>query len=150
MPNIAAKVLESASALCLGPSATFDDLNIAKQIFEAIGKAVVIDEELMDAVTGLSGSGPAYIFLIIDALADAGVKVGISRSIALKLAVQTCLGAAKLVLETEELPAKLKDQVTSPGGTTIAGLHVLEKGGVRGAIMDAVDAAVARSKELGR
>jgi pyrroline-5-carboxylate reductase len=98
----------------------------------------------------LSGSGPAYIFLVIDALADAGVKVGISRSIALKLAVQTCLGAAKLVLETEELPAKLKDQVTSPGGTTIAGLHVLEKGGVRGAIMDAVDAAVARSKELGR
>ena len=150
MPNIAAKVLESASALCLGPSATFDDLNIAKQIFEAIGKTIVIDEELMDAVTGLSGSGPAYIFLVIDALADAGVKVGISRSIALKLAVQTCLGAAKLVLETDELPAKLKDQVTSPGGTTIAGLHVLEKGGVRGAIMDAVDAAVARSKELGK
>lgn len=150
MPNIAARVLESASALCLGPSATSDDLNIARQIFEAIGKTVVVDEDLMDAVTGLSGSGPAYLFLIIDALADAGVKAGLSRRIALELSAQTCLGAAKLILETEELPAGLKDQVTSPGGTTIAGLYMLEKGAVRGAIMDAVAAAVIRSKALGK
>ncbi len=150
MPNIAAKVLESASALCLGPSATGDDLTIAKKIFEAVGKTVVIDEELMDAVTGLSGSGPAYFFLIIEAMADAGVKAGLTRSTAQKLAAQTCFGAAKLVLDAGETPAKLKDLVTSPGGTTIAGIHVLEKGSARGIIMDAVEAAVNRSKELGK
>ncbi len=149
MPNIAAKVLESASALCLGPAASPEDLETAKQLFEAIGKTVVVDEELMDAVTGLSGSGPAYIFLIVDALADAGVRSGLSRRTALQLAAQTCFGAAQLILQTGELPAKLKDQVTSPGGTTIAGIHVLEKKAVRGAIMDAVEAAVKRSKELG-
>ena len=127
MPNIAAKTHESASGICLGPSATEEDLNIAKKIFEAIGKSVVVDEALMDAVTGLSGSGPAYVFLFIEAMADAGVKAGLSRNIALKLSAQTCLGAAKLVLDSEETPAKLKDMVTSPGGTTIAGIHVLEK-----------------------
>lgn len=150
MPNIAAKVHESASALCLGPAATAEDLNIAKKIFEAIGITVVIDEGLMDAVTGLSASGPAYLFLVIEAMADAGVQAGLSRSIALKLAAQTCLGAAKLVLKTGESPAGLKDQVTSPAGTTIAGLHVLEKGSVRGVLMDAVAAAVKRSKDLGK
>jgi pyrroline-5-carboxylate reductase len=150
MPNIAAKVLESASALCLGPSATGDDLNFAKKVFEAIGKVVVIDETLMDAVTGLSGSGPAYFFIIIEAMADAGVKAGLSRSIAQKLAAQTCFGAAKLVLETSENPAALKDQVASPSGTTIAGIQALEKGSIRGIIMDAVEAAVNRSKELGK
>ena len=150
MPNLAAKVLESASALCLGPSATGEDLALAKQMFEAVGKAAVIDEELMDAVTGLSGSGPAYFFLIIEALADAGVKAGLPRSKAQKLAAQTCLGAAKLVLESAESPATLKDQVTSPAGTTIAGLQVLERGAVRGKIMAAVEAAVSRSKELGQ
>ncbi len=149
MPNIAAKVLESASALCLGPSATGDDLILAKQILEAVGKAAVINEELMDAVTGLSGSGPAYFFLIIEALADAGVRAGLLRGVAQKLAAQTCLGAAKLVLESEGSPAALKDQVASPAGTTIAGLQVLEMGAVRGKIMAAVEAAVTRSKELG-
>ncbi|MHA1575159.1 MAG: pyrroline-5-carboxylate reductase [Alphaproteobacteria bacterium] len=149
MPNISATVLESASALCMGPFATGDDLNVAKKFFGAIGKTVVVDESLMDAVTGLSGSGPAYIFLIIEAMTDAGVMSGLSRSTALRLAAQTCYGAAKLVLEKEQTPASLKDLVTSPGGTTIAGIHVLEKGSVRGTIMDAVAAAVSRSKELG-
>jgi pyrroline-5-carboxylate reductase len=150
MPNIAAKVLESASALCLGPHATEGDMERAKKIFGAIGKTVPVDEKLMDAVTGLSGSGPAYIFLILEALADAGVKAGIPRNTALKLAAQTCLGAAKLILETGESPAVLKDQVTSPAGTTICGIQTLEKGALRGTIMDAVEAAVTRSKELGK
>ncbi|MFC1592191.1 pyrroline-5-carboxylate reductase [Thermodesulfobacteriota bacterium] len=150
MPNTAARVLESASALCRGPGATLDDLNLAKHLFESIGQAVVVNEELMDAVTGLSGSGPAYIFLIVEALADAGVKAGLPRPVALNLAAQTCFGAAKLVLETGEHPGVLKDQVTSPGGTTISGLHALEQQGLRGALMDAVQAAVARSRELGK
>ena len=149
MPNIAAKVLESASALCAGPAAGEADLGLACELFAATGKTVVITEGLMDAVTGLSGSGPAYIFLVIESLADAGVKAGLPRSTACTLAAQTCLGAAKLVLETEQSPAVLKDQVTSPAGTTIAGMQVLEKGAVRGTIMEAVEAAVARSRELG-
>jgi pyrroline-5-carboxylate reductase len=148
MPNIGAKVLASASVLCLGPSSTASDLNLARLLFDAIGQTVVIDEDLMDAVTALSGSGPAYIFMIIDALADAGVKAGLSRGIALKLAAQTCFGAAKLVIETDALPAQLKDQVTSPGGTTIAGIHALEKGALRGIIMDGVEAAFRRAREL--
>ena len=150
MPNIAAKVLESASALSTGPASTGEDLAAAKKIFEAIGKIVVINEELMDAVTGLSGSGPAYFFLFIEALAEGGVKAGLSRAVALKLAAQTCFGAAKLILETEEHPAVLKDQVISPGGTTSAGIEVLEKGAVRGMLMNAVAAAADRSKELGK
>jgi len=150
MPNIAAKVLESASALCMGPHATDGDMAHAEKILGSIGKTVPVDEKLMDAVTGLSGSGPAYIFLILEALADAGVKAGIPRNTALKLAAQTCLGAAKLILETGESPAVLKDQVTSPAGTTICGIQTLEKGALRGTIMDAVEAAVARSKELGK
>jgi len=103
----------------------------------------------MDAVTGLSGSGPAYVYLIIEALADAGVRNGLSRATALQLAAQTCAGAARMVIETGEHPGSLKDQVTSPGGTTINGLYRLEKMGVRAALIDAVSAAVARSKELG-
>ncbi|MCP4716381.1 MAG: pyrroline-5-carboxylate reductase [Deltaproteobacteria bacterium] len=150
MPNLAARVLKSASAVSMGPGATQDDLGIAKTVFEAIGQTVVINEDLMDAVTGLSGSGPAYFFLIIEALADAGVKSGLTRPVAQSLAAQTALGAAQLVLESGGSPATLKDQVTSPGGTTISGMHVLEKGGVRGALMDAVLAAVERSKELGK
>jgi pyrroline-5-carboxylate reductase len=150
MPNIGAKVLASATAICPGPGATQDDMITAKQIFEAIGSTVVIGEDLMDAVTGLSGSGPAYFFLFIEALADAGVRAGLMRPVALKLAAQTCLGAAQLVLETGDHPAALKDQVTSPAGTTIEGLRVLEAGGVRATIISAVSAAVERSKELGK
>ena len=150
MPNIGAKVLASATAICAGPGATQDDMTTAKQIFEAIGTAVVVGEDLMDAVTGLSGSGPAYFFQFIEAMADAGVRAGLMRPVALKLAAQTCLGAAQLVLETGDHPAVLKDQVTSPAGTTIEGLRVLEAGGVRGTIISAVSAAVERSKELGK
>jgi len=148
MPNIGARVLASASVLCLGPRANAEDLNLARQLFDSIGQTVTVDEELMDAVTALSGSGPAYVFLLIEALADAGVKAGLSRGIALKLAAQTCFGAARLVLETDSSPASLKDQVASPGGTTIAGLHVLERGAMRGIVMDAVAAALQRAREL--
>jgi pyrroline-5-carboxylate reductase len=150
MPNLGAKVLASATAICPGPGATQDDMITAKQIFEAIGSTVVVGEDLMDAVTGLSGSGPAYFFQFIEAMADAGVRAGLMRPVALKLAAQTCLGAAQLVLETGDHPAVLKDQVTSPAGTTIEGLRVLEAGGVRATIINAVSAAVERSKELGK
>ncbi len=149
MPNTAAQVLASATAICRGPNATDDDLSVARKLFDALGTTVVVDEDLMDAVTGLSGSGPAYMYLIIDALADAGVRNGLTRATALQLAAQTCAGAAKMVIETGEHPGFLKDQVTSPGGTTINGLYRLEKRGVRAAVIDAVSAAVARSKELG-
>jgi pyrroline-5-carboxylate reductase len=122
----------------------------AQQIFGAVGRAVVVEEKLMDAVTGLSGSGPAYVFTIIEALTDAGVKAGIPRPLALELSAQTVYGAAKMVLETHEHPGKLRDMVTSPGGTTIEGLHMLEKGRLRATLMNAVEAATARSKELGK
>ncbi len=150
MPNTPALVLEGASALCAGAHATAGDLAMARAIFEAVGRAVVLDEIAMDAVTGLSGSGPAYIFVIIEALADAGVGVGLSREVAQLLAAQTVLGSARMVLETGKHPAALKDMVASPGGTTIAGLHALEAGALRGALLDAVEAATARSRELGR
>lgn len=149
MPNTAAQVRTSATAICRGPNATEDDLMVARELFNALGTTVVVDEALMDAVTGLSGSGPAYVYLIIEALADAGVRNGLARATALQLAAQTCAGAARMVLETGEHPGCLKDQVTSPGGTTINGLYRLEKSGVRAALIDAVSAAVARSKELG-
>ncbi len=150
MPNVAARVLQSASALCRGPASTPDDLKLARQLFAAIGSVVVVGEDSMDAVTGLSGSGPAYVFLAIEALADAGVRAGLARATALTLAAQTCLGAARLVLDTGSHPGVLKDQVTSPGGTTIAGIHALETGGLRGTLMNAVAAAEQRSKELGK
>ena len=150
MPNIGAKSLASATALCAGPGASPEDLAAAQAIFDAIGSTVVVGEELMDAVTGLSGSGPAYFFQFIEAMADAGVRAGLARPVAVKLAAQTCLGAAQLVLDSGESPAVLKDQVTSPAGTTIEGLRVLETAGVRGAIINAVSAAVERSKELGK
>jgi pyrroline-5-carboxylate reductase len=150
MPNTAARVLESATALCLGPSATEADMKTAQKIFNALGKTVLVEEKLMDAVTGLSGSGPAYVFLFLEALIEAGVKVGLTRAVASELALQTILGAAKLAAESGETPANLKAQVTSPGGTTISGLHILEKGGFRGLVMDAVEAATQRSKELGK
>ena len=150
MPNTPALVLEGASALCAGAHATADDLALARTIFEAVGRAVVLDETAMDAVTGLSGSGPAYIFVVIEALADAGVRVGLSRDVAQLLAAQTVLGSARMVLETGKHPAVLKDMVASPGGTTIAGLHALEAGALRATLLDAVEAAAERSRELGR
>jgi len=122
---------------------------MAKAIFDSVGKSLFIEEYLLDAVTGLSGSGPAYIFLIVDALADAGVKVGLSRDDAIVLASQTVLGAAKMLIQTGEHPSKLKDMVTSPGGTAIAGLHTLEQGGVRTTLINAVEVATERSKTLG-
>lgn len=150
MPNTPALVLAGAAALAAGKNAATDDLALAQEIFNSIGRSVVIDEKLMDAVTGLSGSGPAYVFTIIDALSDAGVKAGLPRPLALELAAQTVYGSAKMVLETKEHPGKLRDMVTSPGGTTIEGLHALEKGKLRATLMNAVEAATARSKELGR
>jgi pyrroline-5-carboxylate reductase len=149
MPNTPALVGLGATALAAGDHATEADLQLATQIFQAVGITTVLDENLLDAVTGLSGSGPAYVFLVIEALSDAGVKVGLSRHVALKLAAQTVLGSAKMLLETGAHPGTLKDQVTSPGGTAIAGLHTLEAGGLRTTLIDAVEAATRRSKELG-
>jgi pyrroline-5-carboxylate reductase len=150
MPNTPALVGAGATALSPGEHATEADLAQAKALFDAIGMTVVVDEPLLDAVTGLSGSGPAYIFLIIEALADGGVKAGLARDQAQELAAQTVLGSAKLLIETGEHPGRLKDQVTSPGGTAIAGLHTLEAGGLRTTLMDAVEAATFRSRELGK
>jgi pyrroline-5-carboxylate reductase len=150
MPNTPALVLAGAAAIAGGRAATSDDLALAQRIFNSVGRAVIVEEKLMDAVTGLSGSGPAYVFLIIDALSDAGVKSGLPRQLALELAAQTVYGAAKMVLETKEHPGKLRDMVTSPGGTTIEGLHALEKGKLRATLMNAVEAATTRSRELGK
>ena len=150
MPNIAAFVKESASVVAAGGEATEEDIKLSLDIFNSMGKSIFLKENiLMDAITGLSGSGPAYIFLIVEALADAGVKVGLSREDALFLSSQTVLGAAKLLLETKEHPGRLKDMVTSPGGTAIAGIHTLEKGGLRTTLINAVEVATKRSKELG-
>jgi pyrroline-5-carboxylate reductase len=149
MPNTPALVDAGATAIARGGHATADDLEVAKRIFDAVGITVVLDEYQLDAVTGLSGSGPAYIFLILEALSDAGVKVGLSRRTAQLLAAQTMLGSAKMLLETNEHPGLLKDMVTSPGGTAITGLHTLEAGGVRTTMINAVEAATKRSRELG-
>ncbi len=148
MPNTPSLVMEGATALCSGTNATTDDLTTARRIFELVGKACIVDEKLIDAVTGLSGSGPAFVLTFIEALSDAGVKNGLPRDVSTSLAAQTVYGTARLLLETHEHPAMLRDKVTSPGGTTIAGLHVLEKEGFRGTVINAVDAATARSKEL--
>jgi pyrroline-5-carboxylate reductase len=150
MPNTPALVLAGAAALAAGANATTDDLALGRSIFDSVGRSVVVEEKLMDAVTGLSGSGPAYVFMIIDALSDAGVKAGLPRQMALELAAQTVYGSAKMVLETKEHPGRLRDMVTSPGGTTIEGLHALEKGKLRATLMNAVEAATARSRELGK
>ncbi len=149
MPNTPAIVDAGATAIAPGSHATAADVALAKQFFDCVGLTVVLDESLLDAVTGLSGSGPAYIFLIIEALSDAGVKVGLHRDSAQLLAAQTVLGSAKLLLETGEHPGRLKDQVTSPGGTAIAGLHTLESGSIRKTLIDAVESATARSRQLG-
>src|SRR5512138_2068782 len=150
MPNTPALVGAGATALARGPHATDADLTVARALFEAVGTAVVVDEPLLDAATGLSGSGPAFVFLAIEALADGGVKAGLPRATALTLAAQTVMGAARMVLETGRHPGELKDQVTSPAGTTIAGVATLESRGFRAALIEAVDAAARRSRELGQ
>jgi pyrroline-5-carboxylate reductase len=149
MPNTPAIVGFCACALSGGEHATEEDLKVASDIFQAVGITTIVEEALLDAVTGLSGSGPAYVFLIIEALSDAGVKVGLPRYTAQKLAAQTVLGAAKMVIDTGVHPGFLKDQVTSPGGTAIAGLHTLEAGGLRTTLMNAVETATRRARELG-
>jgi pyrroline-5-carboxylate reductase len=150
MPNTPALVGAGATAISAGKHASVADLATAKALFDAVGITVELDENQLDAVTGLSGSGPAYIFLILEALADAGVKVGLARRNAQRLAAQTVMGSAKMLLETDEHPGKLKDMVTSPGGTAIAGLHTLEEGGLRTTLINAVETATKRSRELGR
>lgn len=150
MPNMAVHVRAGMTALTLESHLAEADQAFAQTLFEAVGRVVTVEECLMDAVTGLSGSGPAYVFVAIEAMADGGVKMGLPRRTAELLAAQTVLGAARMVLERQEHPARLKDQVASPGGTTIAGLHELEKGGVRACLMAAVEAAAERSRELGR
>lgn len=149
MPNTAAIALAGATGIAAGSRATQEDIDVTQALFAAIGRSVVLDETLIDAVTGLSGSGPAYVMVMIEALADGGVKVGLHRDTALLLAAQTVYGSAKLLLETGEHPGRLKDMVTSPGGTAIAGLHTLETGGIRRTLIDAVEAATRRAVELG-
>lgn len=150
MPNIAASVGAAATAICGGSAATETHLATAEALFASVGVTVRVPEQLMDAVTGLSGSGPAFVFLVIEALADAGVQNGLSFEQAKTLAAQTALGAAKMVIETDQHPSVLKTQVTSPGGTTAAGLAALERHGVRAGFADAVSDATARSRELGK
>jgi pyrroline-5-carboxylate reductase len=150
MPNTPALIQEGASALSPGCLTTDDDMGKARAIFNAVGRTVVLSENYLDAVTGLSGSGPAYVFSFIEALIDGGVKVGLNRTDAQLLVLQTVLGSVKLAMETNEHPAQLRAMVTSPGGTTIAGLHELARAGFSGIIMDAVEAATRRSKELGQ
>jgi len=149
MPNTPATVGAGMSAIAPGAKVTPDHLKTARNIFEAVGQVVDIPENLMDAVTGLSGSGPAFVALFIEALADGGVKAGLPRAIAAQLALQTVLGSAQLLQDSQLHPAQLKDRVTSPGGTTIAGVAALEDKGLRSAVIEAVYAAYRRSRELG-
>lgn len=148
MPNTPALVDEGATAIAAGSHAGESDLRAAEAIFKAVGRVEILPEALLDAVTGLSGSGPVYIYMVIEALTDGGVKMGIPRAVASKLAAQTVYGAAKLVLETGKHPAILKDEVTTPGGTAIAAVHELESKGLRTVLIDAVVTATKRSKEL--
>ncbi len=150
MPNTPCLVGASASGYTPGERATPEDIALVDRLLNAVGRAFRVPESLLDAVTGLSGSGPAFVYLMIEALSDGGVRVGLPRDVATALAAQTVLGSAKMVLETGSHPGVLKDAVASPGGTTIAGLHALERGGVRGALMDAVEAATRRATELGK
>jgi pyrroline-5-carboxylate reductase len=149
MPNTPALVQEGAAALARGPHASDQDMELALNLFRAVGTAVEVEERWMDAVTGLSGSGPAYLLLLLESLIDAGVLVGLPRPIARELVVQTALGTARMLQVTGKHPGELKDLITSPGGTSITGLRVLEEQGVRGALMTAVEAATLRSRELG-
>jgi pyrroline-5-carboxylate reductase len=148
MPNTPALVQSAATAISGGRRATSADIELAVEIFSMVGTVYQVSERLMDAVTGLSGSGPAYLFSFVEGLSDAGVKNGLPRDVANGLAIQTVLGSARLLKECGEHPAVLRERVSSPGGTTIAAMHVLENGRLHGLLMDAVDAAVKRSKEL--
>jgi len=150
MPNTPALVGEMAAGYSLGRHATEEDGKLVAQILGAAGRAFELDEKLLDAVTGLSGSGPAYVCLIIEALSDGGVKMGLPRDVATALACQTLLGTAKMIVETKKHPGELKDMVTSPGGTTIEAIHELEKGGLRAALIRAVEAATLKSQQLGK
>lgn len=150
MPNTPALVGASATGFALGRSATAEDAQLVCQLFSSVGIALQVKESLLDAVTGLSGSGPAYVYIMIEALSDGGVAAGLPREVATKLAAQTLLGAAKMALETGTHPGALKDMVTSPGGTTIEGVHELEKAGLRAALINAVRAASEKSRKLGQ
>jgi pyrroline-5-carboxylate reductase len=150
MPNTPVQVGAGAAALCRGTHAAAAHADLVRQLFEAGGRCVEVTEAQMDAVTGLSGSGPAYVAVIIEALADGGVKMGLPRDVALTLAAQTVLGTGQLILETGDHPAVWKDRVSTPGGTTIAGLAALEEAGVRNGLIKAVEAATRRATELGR
>jgi len=150
MPNTPALVLEGVTAIAKADGLEPGDLDVAREIFGAVGRVVVLGEELLDAVTGLSGSGPAYVAIVIESLADGGVRMGLDRATAMTLATQTVLGAAKLLLETGLHPGALKDMVSSPGGTTIAGIAALEEGGLRTTFIKAVERATQRSRELGQ
>ncbi len=150
MPNTPALVLEGVTAIARGEGLDAGDIDIARELFQAVGRVVVLDEDHLDAVTGLSGSGPAYVAIVIEALADGGVNMGLDRATAMTLAAQTVLGSAKLIIETGAHPGQLKDMVASPGGTTIAGIAALEDGAVRRAFIRAVERATQRSRELGR
>jgi pyrroline-5-carboxylate reductase len=150
MPNTPALVQEGVTAIASGEHVRKIDVKIAHRIFEAVGRTVDVEEDQLDAVTGLSGSGPAYIFMLIEALSDAGVKMGLSREVANTLTIQTVLGSAKLARESGKHPGELKDMVTSPAGTTISGLHALEEGSFHTTLMNAVEDATLRSRELGQ
>jgi pyrroline-5-carboxylate reductase len=150
MPNTPALVLEGVTAIARADGLEPGDLETAQELFGAVGKVVLLDEEALDAATGLSGSGPAYVAIVIESLADGGVKMGLDRATAMTLAAQTVLGSAKLILETGVHPGQLKDMVSSPGGTTIAGISALEEGGVRRTFINAVERATLRARELGR
>jgi pyrroline-5-carboxylate reductase len=150
MPNTPCLLGVSATGFAAGPGAKPEDTALVERLFNSVGRAFALPESLLDAVTGLSGSGPAFVYVMIEALADGGVKMGLPRDVAMALAAQTVAGAARMVLETKQHPAVLKDAVASPGGTTISGLHALEEGGFRAAVMDAVESATRRSIELGQ
>jgi pyrroline-5-carboxylate reductase len=150
MPNTPALVLEGVTAIARAEGLEPGDIDIARELFGAVGRVVVLEEDALDAVTGLSGSGPAYVAIVIEALADGGVKMGLDRATAMTLATQTVLGSARMIQQTGLHPGQLKDMVASPGGTTIAGVAALEDGAVRRALIGAVERATARSKELGR